>query len=370
MIRTASRVVLGGGLFGCYAALLLAERGHDVVLVEQCPTLLSRASYINQARLHSGLHYPRSLSTATEALQYLGQFRDRFPTAVHDFTQIYAVARYNSKTSGDVFAAFVHRLGAPAEEVDPERWFHSGTVSRAFQVEEPSFDATVLRELLTKELSSQPAIDIRCSTALTGGAVGGGSVTLNLSDGTTIETDGLVVAAYAGTNAVRESLGLAYLPITFELTEVILGTVTSSLEDFGFTVMDGPFWSLMPFGHSGQVSLTSVGLTPLRRSSDQPVFACQAKREDCTPLRLAECSTCPVRPPSAVMHQQQQMALFLKDASAFSPTSSLLTVKAVLTATQVDDARPTVIHKEPDHDVWTVFSGKVSTLFDLDEALS
>lgn len=364
------RAVVGGGLFGCYAAILLADRGHDVILIEQGHTLLTRASFVNQARLHTGLHYPRSLLTATEALNSYRTFRARWPEAVRDFQQIYAVAARNSRTTGSDFAAFIDRLGLPADEVEPERWFREGTVSRAFAVEEPAFDAGVLRRIFTDEIAERPNITVRLGTTVTGGSVGQASSVIEFDAGGTIEVDGVVLAVYAGTNALRAALGLARLPLSFELTEVILGRVTPELHDIGFTVMDGPFWSLMPFGHGDKVTLTSVGLTPLRRSNGEATFPCQSHRSDCTPVELKDCTTCPVRPLSAATHQQQQMAAFLRAAAAFTPTGSLLTVKAVLTATEVDDARPTLVHKEPGANVITVFSGKVSTLFDLDEELT
>jgi hypothetical protein len=60
----------------------------------------------------------------------------------------------------------------------------------------------------------------------------------------------------------------------------------------------------------------------------------------------------------------------MKNQDFFTPTKSLLTVKSTLSTTEVDDARPTLIVKEPDSKTWTVFSGKVSTLFDLEETLN
>lgn len=367
---STSRVVVGGGLFGCYAAMVLADRGHDVHLIEQDSQLLTRASFVNQARLHTGLHYPRSILTATEALSRYRAFRARWPGAVRDFTQIYAVAARNSKTTGADFAAFVTRLGLPADEIDPDRWFHPSTVFRAFKVEEPTFDALVLREILTEEINSRPNITVLLNSAVTGGAADPHQVRITLASGEVIEAEGAVLAVYAGTNALREALGLPKLPLTFELAEVLLGHVTAELRDIGFTVMDGPFWSMMPFGHGNQVSLTSVGLTPLLKTSGEATFACQSSRDNCEPLRLQACSACPVRPVSTVAHQQAQMAMFLKQASAFTATGSMLTVKAILTATEVDDARPTLVHQEPTVNVTTVLSGKVSTVFDLDKELA
>lgn len=369
-VTAVARVVVGGGLFGCYAAIILADRGYDVLLIEQDDALLTRASFVNQARLHTGLHYPRSLLTAREAHSHYRTFRARWPKAVRDFTQIYAVSAHNSKTTGSDFAAFIDRLGLPTDEIDPNRWFHPGTVSRAFKVEEPSFDALILRRIFTDEIANRCNITVRLSTVATGGTVGKDDSTIKLSTGEVVQTEGIVIAAYAGTNALRQALGLTKLPLTFELTEVLLGHVAPELRDIGFTVMDGPFWSLMPFGHGDQVSLTSVGLTPLHRSAAEAAFPCQTNRQDCEPLHLQDCTTCVVRPSSAVTHQQQQMAAFLKQASAFTPTGSLLTVKAVLTTTEVDDARPTLVHMEANANVVTVLSGKVSTLFDLDKELA
>ena len=368
-VKEFDRVVIGGGLFGCYSALLLAKRGHRVALIEQSSDLLTRASYVNQARLHTGLHYPRSLLTAMEALEYYEMFRNRFPSAVRDFSQIYAIAKHNSKTSGEDFAHFIERLGVDTEEIENDQWFYPDAVARVFKVEEPSFDAVELRKLLSEEIETTSSISLLLNTAVIGGSAGNGEIFLELNNGTRINAGGLVIAAYAGTNGIRKSLNLGPLPLMFELAEVILGDVRADYENLGFTIMDGPFWSLMPFGHSGKSTLTSVGLTPIERAEGNPTFSCQSKREGCGPQSLADCNSCAVRPVSGFEHQIQQMSLFLKDVSFFKPTGSLLTVKSVLASSEVDDARPTLIHKEIDALVWTVFSGKVSTLFDLEGEL-
>jgi hypothetical protein len=63
------------------------------------------------------------------------------------------------------------------------------------------------------------------------------------------------------------------------------------------------------------------------------------------------------------------MQLFLKHASEFRETERLITVKAIMTSTSIDDARPTVVHKEDGLNIWTVISGKVSSVFDLESEL-
>jgi hypothetical protein len=360
---------LGGGLFGCFSALVLADRGHDVILVEQDPGLLQRASTINQARLHSGLHYPRSILTAKESYGLYQKFRNRWPEAVRDFNQIYAVASRNSKTSGEDFAEFIDRLGLSTQEVDPETWFHPGTISRAFKVEEPSFDASKLRESLLKEITERPNIKVLLNSRVERGVIDHNKVQLILSDDSVMEAEGIVIALYASTNAVRNSLGLTPLPITFELTEVIIGKVIPELRNLGFTVMDGPFWSMMPYGVGDKVSLTNVGLTPLARSAPEARFPCQLLRFDCSSIQLQSCSNCSFRPESLATHQIQHMAAYLKQASGFTPSESLLTVKAILSTSEIDDSRPTLVLKEERNRITTIFSGKVTTVFDLEQEL-
>lgn len=362
----STMLVVGGGLFGCWTALLLARRGDRVVLVEQDTHLLARASWVNQARLHTGLHYPRSLVTAREALASYERFRAEFSAAVRDFSQVYAIARYGSKTSASGFAAFIDRLGLPAHQVDVSAYFRPSLVEAAWAVEEPAFDAAVLRHELAARLEAETGIHVRAGVPVAGGRADAEGVEVRLADGSAIRADGMVIATYAGINPLRHHLGLEPLPLAHELTEVILGLVDARLRGRGFTMMDGPFWSIMPFGRTDLVSLTSVGLTPVDTAAEQPRFACQDRRAGCSPLALAQCTTCPVRPASLVDHQVQQMAMFLRDADAFRPERSLWTVKTILRSAEVDDARPTVVRREPGTPVWTVFSGKVSTVFDLE----
>jgi hypothetical protein len=364
------RVVVGGGLFGAYSSLVLGRMGFSVLLVEQGSEIMGRASLVNQARLHTGLHYPRSIVTARESLGYYERFRERFPAAVFDFEQIYAISSHNSKTSPRDFQNFVDRLGLDFEVIEPERYFNPGTVELALKVEEPTFDARILREQILNEIESDPNIELCLETAVIGGKLSNAGSFLSLSNGSQVETDGVVIATYAGINSVRQLLGLPGLPLSFELAEIILGSVVPEMRGIGFTVMDGPFWSMMPFGNSASVSLTSVGITPLRKAQTFPIFNCQTLRSGCSPISLSDCNTCNVRPPSGLTHQVQQMKLFLRDQDFFTPTKSLMTIKSILNTTSVDDARPTLIQKESNSKTWTVFSGKVSTLFDLEGALN
>ena len=74
-----SAVIIGAGLYGLYSALYCAEKSlkdpkSKIVVLEKETVAFKRATYINQARVHMGYHYPRSLSTATKSARYFRRF--------------------------------------------------------------------------------------------------------------------------------------------------------------------------------------------------------------------------------------------------------------------------------------------------------
>ena len=74
-------LVIGGGFYGCSIALALRRDFglKRVMLVERESALMGRASYVNQARLHNGYHYPRSLTTAYRSRANLPRFTAEHP---------------------------------------------------------------------------------------------------------------------------------------------------------------------------------------------------------------------------------------------------------------------------------------------------
>lgn len=58
MVRKLDKIVIGGGLYGLYAALRCGHRGERIVVLEADGSVFSRATYVNQARVHQGYHCP------------------------------------------------------------------------------------------------------------------------------------------------------------------------------------------------------------------------------------------------------------------------------------------------------------------------
>ena len=61
---------------------------------------------------------------------------------------------------------------------------------------------------------------------------------------------------------------------------------------------------------------------------------------------------------------------YLREEYGFTYVKSLYSMKPILSASEVDDSRPTVvrIHQEEPYFV-SVLSGKINTVYDLDEVL-
>ena len=60
MIEKYDKIIIGAGIYGMYAAKKILEKKPDtkVLIIEVEKEPFNRGSYINQARLHNGYHYP------------------------------------------------------------------------------------------------------------------------------------------------------------------------------------------------------------------------------------------------------------------------------------------------------------------------
>ena len=88
------KVIIGGGLYGLYSALVCGRNGQNVVVLEYEDASFRRATYINQARVHMGYHYPRSFSTAIKSAHYFEKFcKDYADCILTEFDQVYATSK-------------------------------------------------------------------------------------------------------------------------------------------------------------------------------------------------------------------------------------------------------------------------------------
>ena len=367
------KIILGAGLYGLYAAQKCGARGQRVLVLERDETPFRRATYINQARVHQGYHYPRSFSTAIKSAHYFERFcRDYSFCLLTEFDQVYATSARFSWTNGPEFEKFCRAASIRCDEVAPSRYFNPGMCDGAFLTREYTYDAQLLKEHFLGQLAGLSNVEIRYGKkplAITRA----GSAWKVRTEGAENEAPFLLNATYAGVNDIHALAGLEPFGIKYELCEIILCTVNEKLKDTGITVMDGPFFSIMPFGRTGLHSLTSVTFTPHATSYDSLArFECQERSGGlCGPGNLYNCNDCPARPASAWPYMSQLARKYLKEEFGFAYHSSLFSMKPILKASEIDDSRPTLIRRYSDEPAfYSVLSGKINTVYDLDEILA
>ena len=369
------KIIIGAGLYGVYSALICVKKGQKILILECDKISFSRATYVNQARVHQGYHYPRSISTALKSAGYFERFNRDYAFCINkEFEQIYATSTEYSWSNGKQFKDFCRAANIPCEELNPNNFFKSNMCDGAFRTREYTYDALILREYLLEELKKYTSnVEIQYSVKISGIDKESDRYSINTEGGAKYSSGYILNATYAGTNQILDMLGFEKFKIKYELCEIILCNVNDKLKGLGITVMDGPFFSIMPFGKTGYHSLTSVTFTPHTTSYEElPTFSCQERSDDyCTKYRLGNCNNCPARPVTAFPYMDHLARKYMRNEYTFSYDKSLFSMKPILMSSELDDSRPTLVRKYSDGPTFvSVLSGKINTVYDLDEVLS
>ena len=369
-VKNFDFTVLGGGIFGLYATNLLGKKGLKVCVVESDNNVFSRASSINQTRVHQGYHYPRSFSTAKISAEYFNRFVKDFSGAINNkFNKIYAISNRNSYTPSRQFLKFCESCDIPAKSIDPSLYFNSKTVEGAYETEEFSFDPNLIKEIILERNKNYKNISYFLNEQLINTRKEEPYYDLEFSSGLKIRTRGIFNCTYASVNQILDLFGFNLFDIKYEICEVALCSVNSSLRNLGITIMDGPFFSIMPYGKNALHSLTAVEFTPRKTSMSQlPQFSCQKSIPNCTPNHIQNCNLCPSRPKSAYKDMKQMALKYLNHKFQINYKSSLFAIKPILIMSEMDDSRPTIIRTYSESPKFiTVLSGKANAIYELDQ---
>lgn len=367
-------VVVGGGIFGCYAALHLAGRGAKVAILEKEDRLFQKASLVNQARLHSGYHYPRSVATAAMSDEHKTRFTEEHrPFVNQSFEKFYAIDRYGSFTDGLQFERFCEYLKIPCERVLEHNLFNFNRLEALYRTEEHSFDPVLLGNYYREKVEQTIGITVFKSTRIQSARAALNHWDLELlaeNQTVQVQAETVINATYAATNAINQLFSVSDLALTHEISEIAF-VRSNQFGQRGLTVMDGPFGSIMPYGLSGLLSLSSVAYTHHKISFDLlPQFDCQMPDIDpaCRPEAPGVCTNCARRPVSNAPKMLSQMQQYFAEDVEFAHLFSYYTIKSKLKASHIDDGRPTeisMLRESPRF--YCLFAGKINSIYEVEK---
>lgn len=344
--------VIGMGIYGRYLAKKLKDNGVNVVLIGNDTALHFRqsnngvASLVNQARIHNGYHYPRSLTTAMKSVEHYQQFIDDFkPAVIDDFKQVYAIAKHGSMTNAQQFEKFCNDLNVKCEPYRPS-FINQATVEKSWLTDEVAIDTKQMMNIMSEQTKD---IDRIIDTVVSIDKKDK-SFMIHTTD-FKIEADFIFNCTYAGINNIERMITndeSKLTPVKFEACEIALFHLPEHVERIGLTVMDGPFVSFMPFTKTSW-SLTSV--------IDTPHFWSNKLTGEKDIKRLS----------SQYDTMKQRLSLFVDKSIIDQMTylSSEYVVKTIHSNAENDDNRLICVNTVTQGFV-SILSGKLNAIYELD----
>lgn len=358
-------VIIGGGFFGSYLAEYASLRGHKVVLLEEAAELMTRASKINQARVHNGYHYPRSvltgLSSAMSFPRFVAEFKD---SIVSDFSMYYMIGMALSKVTAKQFRFFCERIGAPYEPAPSaiRKLTNPSLIEDVFSVTEYAFDVNALRRTMEARLAAAKVnVTLNARATRVESSSEGLKVLYEIAgESGCVAADHVFNCTYSYLNCLLSRSSVELVPLKHEMTEMCLVDVPEHLKKIGITVMCGPFFSVMPFPSARLHSFSHVRYTPHFEWTDSP----SGPYEDAENV-YESCA------------RDTAWRLMVRDASRYIPSlidceyrDSIWEVKTVLPRSESDDSRPILFL--PNYGMkglHCIMGGKIDNVYDAVSAI-
>ena len=347
--------VIGGGIFGCTTAWMLAKKGYQVDLYEQNDDIMSQASFINQYRLHRGYHYPRSKETAQSSIEGENSFLKEYNDAVvnGNIEHYYCIAKDDSKVSRNDYIKFLKELQLEYEEKEIE-FINEDSIDLSVKVNELLFNPKKLKKMCWEKLKKYE-VNVNLNTNFNDGQVIYPDTYNYYHDGNRVKYDYIVNATYANLNRFFQPKYRK--DYQFELCEKPVIKLPKEYKNKSVVIMDGPFMCIDPLGDTEYhvmgnvvhaIHTTNIGKFPEYDSKyDNLLNRGIVKNPSITNINKFINSS----------------KMFFKDIEKAEHIGSMFTFRTVLPNKDKDDARPTLVERI-DEKMFNLFSGKIGTCVD------
>lgn len=345
-------VIIGGGFYGSMIALFMKKYFNKILLIEKEDTILKRASYLNQGRVHNGYHYPRNFITGLRSHINYGRFIKDFKKAIdNNFLMIYGIALHTSKVTSYQFTKFCKQIGAPLRPIPANfrRLFNKYLLEDLFVVDEVVFNAIKLRKILLEKLEIAGIKVLLREEVFNIKTFKEENLILSLHSGKTVISTIIINCTYSQINTILANSKLPLLPFKYEYAEMPLVHMPEILRKIGITIMDGPFFSLMPFPAKKLHSFHHVRYTP-----------------HFTFLRAIRTSKEHMKGTSKFIFMRKDAERYIPALKQLQYVGSLYEVKTVLLQNENNDGRPILFKKNYDiNNFHIVMGGKIDNIYDI-----
>lgn len=356
-----------------YLASYFSGLGRRVTLLERENDYMQRASFVNQARVHQGYHYPRSVLTALRSRVSFPRFVKEFPESIFDsFEKYYLIGKHLGKVTARQFERFCQRIGAPFDHAPAKiaRLVNPTLIEACFTTVEYAFNSLTLRSILKERLERHKVEQRLDTTVISVARAQNGNVsvefvpTSRLGSGSesseVIEARHVFNCTYASLNSILERSKISLIPLKHEVTELCLVEVPEEFQQLGITVMCGPFFSCMPFPSTPFHSFSHVRYTPHREWYDTEHQGRINGDE-----ALARTSGA-----SAWAAMRADARRYVPLLGECKYKKSLWEVKTVLPLSEVDDSRPILFRRNQGIEGFhCVMGGKIDNVYDVIDAI-
>lgn len=292
-----------------------------------------------------------------------------------EFEKYYAIDKFGSFTDAAQFQRFCDFIKIKCQPVHEHPYFNFDRLEALFSTTEYTFDPILIANFYKNKLFSEKKIEILKPTKIIAATAKNNEWIIDYqyvgdkgANRHQASAPNVINATYSGSNSINQIFGVTNIHLMHEISEMAFVT-SPQIQDIGLTVMDGQFGSIMPYGKSGLLSLSSVAYTHHKVSYNHlPSFDCQSKNPDCTPDFTAICNTCIAKPRSNYLKMLAQIRHYFSDTVDLNYFASMFTIKSKLKANYIDDGRPTEITQlnENPH-FYCIFAGKINSIYEIEK---
>ena len=316
--------VIGSGWYGCHISKVLIQKGFNVEIWEKNNEIFLGSSSMNQNRLHLGFHYPRNYNTRKQSREGFSKFLDHYGDLTQSVNNnLYAVSN-SSLVDGPTYKAIFSHEDYDFATYDKycDELFNIDLVIKT--------NERLIRHDLAKKYWESENLPINFNEEILSN-----KNNIFTADGKKINqpNDLIIDCTWGASNQNK-----AYFE-QFFITYII--KFSRDLPFGAFTLMDGPFFSIFPYGNPEDNLFT---LTHVKYGVIKTAEIDHEKKNELFSEILID------------LKKYLQI-----DASSISLIDTFISRK--LKPNSVSDARDTNVIFNEQKNYASVYSGKIDTIF-------